>query len=149
MPEPEATYKAAYKVGPQTKPTALYFGTWGRAGHYLFVPGMVEPPWQERKALVTPWGVDGQLDRAPKWDVRDGRRYSGRHGAQGDAVLRHKDGWTWLAVADYTVDSRGNSHASFVFSEHLTFDEAVAAAARHFPKVAARVGEIREVPGGE
>src|SRR4051794_31940408 len=141
MPEEQLEHKAAYDVGPATKPTALYFGTWQRTGHYLFAPGMVEPPWRERRAMVTPWGADGQLDRAPKWNVRPGKTgaYRGSDGQQGDAVLRHKDGWTWLAVADYTVDSRGNSHASFVFSEHLTFDEAVAAARQHFPQVVARV----------
>lgn len=125
---------------------AIYFGTWQQAGHFGFLPGMKPIPFEDRSDL-TPWGNSDQLDHAPKWNV--GRsRYSGDFGKQGDAVLRHKDGWTWLAVADYSVDHRGNSHASFVLLGTLAFDEAVEAARLYFPEVVDRVGEIRERPDG-
>lgn len=131
----------------QTTYPAIYFGTWGGPGHFAHLPDMNWVPRGTRLSNLTPWGHDG-LDRAPKWDVTPGSRYSGHYGKQGDAVLRHKDGWTCLAVADYTVDSRPNSHASFVFLGHLTFEEAVERAREVFPRVVARVGEIREVPNG-
>lgn len=133
-------------TSPADESTAVYFGTWRVAGHYAFLPGMRRPEWEKYQTL-TPWGGDG-LDRAPKWGEGRETRYRGRYGKQGDATLRHKDGWTAIAVADYSVDNRPNSHATFVFKGDLTFDQAAALAREKFPAVADRVGEIREVPDG-
>lgn len=111
---------------------AIYFGCWDGVGHHFALPNGQRPPYFETNAML-PWegSIDGCL-----WKVGNP--------PQGTARLFTKDGWTALVVADRTVDSRGGSHSTFLFHDTLTFDEAVALVAEHFPRIAARVGPITE-----
>jgi len=123
---------------------AYYFGCWKRAGHFFFLPHMRAAPvfeWDQWFA-PTPWGskVDGHL--TPGKRDHGGRLAALNRGDQGAAALHHKDGWTALAVHDFTVDSRGGSNSVFFFNDTLDFDEAVAAATGHFPEVVARIGPM-------
>ena len=134
--------------------TALYFGCWNSVGHFFYDvhgkdAGQKPHPNQEGvapgrvrvTAVPTPWGY-GVEKLAPNHRPP---------GGQGDALLHHKDGWTALAVDDFTIDSRGNSKSVFCFDEILTFDEAVQRALDEFPAIVRRIapirfGELRETP---
>jgi hypothetical protein len=121
-----AALKDSRRVG-----VAYYFGTYRQAGHYFWTEGMGhsrysgDPPG--------PWGhVDGQL--APAGDV------------EGEALLHHKDGWTAIAFANRTDDSRPQSNSAFLFDATLTFDEALEEARKRFSQVVERLSfEIVEV----
>lgn len=98
---------------------SFYFGCWLDAGHYFFNRSMRT----ERDAhRAVPWGY-GVEKLMPKAQV------------QGEAALHHKTGWTALSFADRSVDSRGNSHSTFVFEDILDFEDALAAAREHYPRV--------------
>lgn len=105
---------------------AVYFGCWKQPGHGYYGPGM-----QSLDRDATPWryGIDG--------------KFTPLKTLQGEAALHWSDGWTILAVHDYTADHRPGSHSTFAFDALLTADEAMAAAHEHFPEVIARVGDIR------
>lgn len=98
-------------------------------GHYLFGPD--GRSLYGRGPLRQPWGdrIDGTL--TPKTTT-----------AQGAAALYHKDGWTALAIHDYTGDHRPGSNSVFFFPTDLTFHAALAAAEEHFPDLARRIGRI-------
>lgn len=105
---------------------AYYFGCWRSAGHYFWTPGpsSVRERYQETVARL-PWDkVDGKLHPS---------------GVQSEAALHHAGGWTALAMADRTVDSRGGSNSVFFFQDVLTFDQALAEARRLFGVVVARI----------
>lgn len=115
--------------------TNLYFGCRAKRdiGHFLHVPDQHDhlrrisysndnpSPWKQLDGTLTP----------PS-------RVTTAHGA---ANLHHKDGWTALAMHDYSADSRGNSNAVFLFDRSLSYPEACAEAARVFPTVWARIQE--------
>lgn len=108
---------------------ALFFGCWQRAGHYHW---STEGRWAKSdERTLTPWGlsVDGKL--TPKATR-----------AQGDAALHYKDGWTAVAIHDYTVDKRPGSNSVFLFPAELDFDQALATATEHFPTIVARIGLV-------
>ena len=111
---------------------AFYFGTVGRAGHY----------WHDetlRHARFDgPW--PGKPSGYP-WPYVDGH-FTESKGKQGVASVHHSEGWTVLAMADYTVDSRPGSNSVFVFDATLDWDEALIAAKERFPRIVARIGEI-------
>lgn len=118
---------------------AFYFGCAcgidGRrdVGHYLYQPGrdgdLIKRGYKSRKALdeLIPWGATPDATLAP--------RPSGRHSEapQGVAALHHKDGWTALSFWDRSGDSRPNSNSTFMFYDHLTFEEIVKRAKVEFP----------------
>lgn len=58
---------------------------------------------------------------------------------QGKAAIHHKDGWTALAIHDFTVDSRPNSNSVFLFKDALDFQGIVLAAREAFPKIMRRI----------
>ena len=120
----------------------LYFGCWSSVGHFFhrtdgssadYGPMPIpKPKAGERFRLAgppTPWGHG--VERLPPNSNR-----------QGAALLHHLDGWTALAVDDYTIDNRPNSKSVFCFPAVLNLDEALAAAAEHFPKIVKRIGPI-------
>lgn len=114
----------------------VYFGAWRNPGHHWFLPGMSRAA---AGAALTPWG--NGIDAAPTWNRR--------HGAQGQATVRHRDGWTALAVADYTVDHRPGSHATFAVHGVHEFDQALAAARAAFGEVLERIGPVQYIPGAD
>lgn len=105
----------------------FYFGCWHGIGHYFHTPdggsaeGKGGPP--------TPWGY-GVEKLAPHTMT------------QGTAALHHKDGWTALAVDDFTVDSRGNSKSVFCFHTILPLDKAIEYAEVYFRPIMERIGPI-------
>jgi hypothetical protein len=114
------------------KPTLImFFGTYGSVGHNWWEPdreGRLRRP-RERSSMdsVGPWGqVDGKLT------PRDTNR-------QSTAVLHHLDGWTALAMHDYTVDKRGGSNAVFVMDSDLSFGQALTYIAEAMPAVVRRI----------
>lgn len=115
---------------------AVYFGCIGRVGHYFTLPNGTSPKYDKPEDVV-PWGY-GVEKLTPTADK-----------TQGAAAIHHKDGWTALAVHDYTVDSRGNSKSVFCFNADLSADELLFSVVEFFPKIEARVGEIRIVEVNE
>lgn len=119
----------------------VYFGCWGGIGHYFRGVGGTDVEYERGRggtAAVhrrppTPWGY-GVENLAPHSTV------------QGAALLHHKDGWTALAIDDFTVDHRGNSKSVFCFPEILDFDQASAKARELFPRIAKRLGSWELVP---
>jgi hypothetical protein len=117
----------------QTQPhhfdTAYYFGCWREVGHYWWRPGPSQISWREYEQgcpTDQPWGhLDGKLTPPSH--------------RQSEAALHHREGWTALAVHDYTVDSRPGSNIAFLFDATLDFDRAVKAARAEFPQVVERV----------
>lgn len=109
--------------------TDLYFGCKSKEqlGHHLYGPDLRSLPyWNDNSS---PWRkLDGSLTPP--------NRVTTAHGA---ANLHHKDGWTALALHDYSADSRGNSNSVFLFDRSLSYPEACAEAARLFPEVWARI----------
>ena len=110
----------------------LYFGCWDSVGHGYHRPDG-STPWHNRGDAtdVTPWG----------WGVE---KLSPHTMTQGLAALHQLDGWTALAVDDFTVDGRGNSKSVFLFHDTLDFDQALFWAAEKFPRIFKRVGPITE-----
>lgn len=127
--------------------TAYYFGCWKEAGHFFWVPGMRHLPRSVGRWYPdTPWEnqIDGKL--TPGKRGHNGRLISHRPPPpQSQAALHHKDGWTALAMHDYSVDSRGASNAAFFFDEILDAGEACAKAAFTFPEVWARIEKAKAV----
>lgn len=113
----------------------VYFGCWGGTGHFFRGVGGKEVQYERARGgqeavhrkEPTPWGY-GVERLAPHTMV------------QGAAALHHKDGWTALAIDDFTVDSRGNSKSVFCFPEILDYDQASAKAVELFPQIAKRLG---------
>lgn len=104
----------------------LYFGCVGGPGHHLFAPNL---RWLgSRESLprsAHPGALDGALlDKGP-----------GTSQTQGAAVLRHKDGWTFLAFWDRSVDKRAGSNSVFLAPGTHDFRAMVEAAKEIFPSV--------------
>lgn len=104
--------------------TALHFGTLGRVGHGFHLPKSNHVPYYEAMSLL-PWDrIDNYLN--PKEQV------------EGWALLHHKDGWTALAFADRTDDSRPNSNSVFFFKGTFTFEETMDKVHEYFPHILSR-----------
>jgi hypothetical protein len=104
--------------------SALYFGCWAGLGHHFHLPGGRDAgSYREVQEWLGFGGIDGKLNPSER---------------QGECALHHRNGWTALAFADRTVDTRGGSNSVFFFRGTLTFEEAVAAAGEHFPHIVAR-----------
>ena len=93
-----------------------YFGCYEQAGHYMYTPDMRT---DSQFMKINPWGCG----------IDDG--FKG---------LQHKDGWTALARADYTVDTRPGSNSVFLAQGTLTEPQMVELAHQYFPSVAKRIG---------
>lgn len=132
---PQNDEKAApYKLAP-----AYYFGCRGRsAGHFLHACDKRNGKdcWDDYKRLKSLFGgrhVDGGFN--PKMKPLD----------QGAGAVERVGNWTVLSIDDYSIDSRPNSHATFILRGEHTFDEAWSAAVEWFPSDCARVGRPHEV----
>ena len=93
-----------------------YFGCVGEAGHYMHTPEL-RHDWDFMRN--NPWARN--LDDAFKG-------------------LRHKDGWTALAMYDYTVDSRPGSNSIFLAEGMFSEEEMSTLALQFFPTIAKRIG---------
>lgn len=110
----------------------VYFGCWGDVGHYLWFPNHRHPerddPRFERNAAGPFPRLDGRL--TPRDDTR-----------QSAAAIHHRDGWTALAMHDYTVDKRGGSNSVFVMDSDVSYEGALVYIAEAFPTVYGRICE--------
>jgi hypothetical protein len=110
---------------------AFYFGCLHGVGHGFYLPDGSSATY--KKGPPTPWGYDVE-SLPPK-----------SSGQQGAAAVHHKDGWTALAVHDYTVDSRPGSKSVFCFAADLALDELLFSVGEFFDAIQQRVGEITVV----
>lgn len=102
-----------------------YFGCWHGAGHYLHdLRGSSRRVNYEQ----IPWGtsIDGTL--TPVGTTK-----------QSKAALWHKSGWTALSMHDYSVDTRGNSNAAFLFHAVLDAEQVLALARQYWPTIVTRI----------
>lgn len=95
----------------------FYFGTHLDAGHYWFNTR------GDKHRASGPMRIDGVYNPSER---------------EGDARLVHLTGWTILAFANRTDDSRPGSNAAFCLRGRLTFDEAVERAHAWFPWITRR-----------
>lgn len=102
---------------------AYYFGTFQDSGHYLWTKRLRKHDFPFRGESPVPW------------TRLDGKLYDESRQVEGECHLHHKDGWTALSFANRTDDSRPGSNSTFFFNAVLGFDQAVAAAREHFPRV--------------
>lgn len=103
-----------------------FFGCYQNLGHYLYEPGRryhVQNPG-------LPW-TDGELD--------GGLAPQGEKQTLGQTALRHRAGWTALAMWDRSLDKRFNSNAVFLARGEHSFDGMMTLAREHFPAVLARI----------
>jgi hypothetical protein len=130
----------------QTLPVKIpmvYFGCWGRSGHYMW----------------TPFGHHANEDRLPR--ALQSRaidcKYPGGDRKE-QPVNRARvvvvDGWTVLAFWDRSQDGRGNSNAAFLLEGEHDFARMVFEAERRFPDVFKRIVAsggpiVHEVDAGE
>lgn len=125
---------------------AFYFGTYRQPGHELWAPGTFDPvrvPYYRAGSKPPPFVVASR--RIPWGKTPDGTLNPKRE-IEGEALLHHKDGWTAIAFANRTDDTRPGSNSVFIFEGELTFDGAIEAARKHFPQVVERFNfEIRPV----
>lgn len=110
------------------KVMALYFGCLHDNGHAFHTPDGSSATY--KTTVPTPWGY-GVEDLTPKSTTK-----------QGAAALHRKEGWTALAVHDYTGDSRPNSKSVFCFAADLDIDEVMFSVVAFFPTINQRIGEI-------
>jgi hypothetical protein len=103
---------------------AIFCGCWGGLGHYYWTPGL-------RGGHMHPAGLP--------WRSLDSKTLMAADTRQGAARCTIKDGWTALAIHDYTVDRRPGSRAVFAFRGELGFDLALGAARAHFRPVVDRL----------
>ena len=97
-----------------------------RLWHRLIAPGEARHPWDYISVRAPPWGgeklagvyVDnGFVETPDNWNGNPRTQPP-----QNAATLWHIDDkgakWTVLAMADYTVDTRPGSHATFIAQGH-------------------------------
>ena len=118
------------KPGCQQEPcsTVLYFGCIHGPGHYLHHPTEGEVP---RKDRSHPWGnrIDGWVLRDSKAKVALGAVHSSKI-----------NGWTLVAWADRSVDSRHGSHSTFIVEADITPERLIELAREQWPQVFSRPG---------
>lgn len=110
----------------QSSQEVLYFGCLGQSGYYL--KSKLNPKIRYEE---TAWGneLDGGLfpNRGPGY-------------ADGILHVEHKDGWTGIALADNSVDTRPGSHSTFVVHAEMTGDRLLELAKAQWPEVFGRKG---------
>lgn len=112
------------------EPSKVFYGCIGGVGHYWW-------PYKERRSLYRPSSLP--------WERVDGALTPTTTTKQGTARLHHKDGWTALAVHDYSVDRRPGSNSNFFIHADLDLDEMLFSIVEFWPEVAGRIGEITVV----
>lgn len=122
----------------------VHFGCWPGhgAGHFFhdttgktlgLYANEVGLPWEQ---------VDGRLTPGRR-DSRGQHTYEAMsQPMQGRAALHHLDGWTALAIHDFTIDSRPGSNTVLFFHALLDKEQALAAAHEHFPIVMRCIGQV-------
>lgn len=112
------------------------------AGHYLYTPNGQTLDTMRSPLPWPPHDFDGGLTwNAGAWIVRgQNRRREQARGEclQGDAALRHRNGWTALSWHDFTGDNRGGSNSTIFARGIFTAEEMLELLERHFPTVHAR-----------
>lgn len=120
-----------------------FFGVAERVGHF-WRPAARYPqdpsPYEPRGC---PWGdrqIDGTLCRFPTTSPDNGRVENvEREQIEGLARLHRKDGWTAIAYWDRSgPDDRMGCNSNFVAEGTFTFEEMLALARRHFPRLIER-----------
>lgn len=102
----------------------LYFGCWGQIGHYFYLPSGASAGAYAKVKEALPWDkIDGTLNPSSE---------------QGEAAIHLASGWTALAWADRSVDTRPGSNSVAFLPGTLSFAEAVSAARVAFPSVMRR-----------
>jgi hypothetical protein len=120
-----------------TQPRMFYFGPWDSPGHYI-VDERGYSMYGDKLGTL-PWTL-GQLDGGLQPHFADCAKKRGHYyrccncpsGAEGPALLHHKDGWTALAFWDRTVDKRGACNSVYMAEGTYTFDQMVAMARERF-----------------
>jgi hypothetical protein len=118
-----------------------YFGCIGSVGHGFY--GGPKETWGDNPS---PWP---RIDCALTPGRRDCRGRLETKGVQGEAAIHYLDGWTALAIHDFTVDSRPGSNSVFLIHDTLDFTQACVAAHRFFPEVMARIGYLNLIEGAK
>lgn len=126
--------------------TAYFTGVspWEDAGHYCFTPDWKIVWFADETHPATPWadpagyplGDSGATVAAWPEIKRDGRT---REEPEGEARVRHLDGWTLICLWDRSADARKGSHASFAIHAVLDSEAALSEARSRFPVVWARI----------
>jgi hypothetical protein len=115
---------------------AYYFGTArGDAGHYLWNVG-----GHERMRSRGHGGDGKKLDWGDPdipWERLDGGMCPPVE-REGECLWYRKDGWSAIAFANRTDDSRGNSNSVFMFERELNFAGCVRQAEARFPDIIKR-----------
>ena len=108
--------------------TVFYFGCIRQSGHYLWHPtqGQIR-----RMDQFQPWGnkIDG-------WVLKDSK-------AKDDLGVVHSaklHGWTLVAWADRSVDSRHGSHSTFIVEADIAAERLIELAREQWPQVFSRPG---------
>jgi hypothetical protein len=120
----------------------LFFGAWGRPGHYYWLPGR---RWAETDrsppASLQGGKIDGRLapqKRAPRYP-------NALLEVEGEAAVHHIDGWTVVAWWDRSVDRRGGSNSAFLMRGTHTMSVVFLEAADKFPELLPRFATLVEV----
>lgn len=109
----------------------LYFGCWNGPGHFFRSANGKNLGHYEEVVAELPFdGVDNKLTPQANELGRE---------VEGAAKLTVKDGWTALAFADRSVDTRGACNAAFIFHAELNFEQALEAARALFPPFFERI----------
>ncbi len=64
---------------------------------------------------------------------------------QSAAALHYLDGWTALAMHDYSVDDRGNSNSVFLINRILDFNEMIDSIKLYFPGILSRIESVAPI----
>lgn len=120
----------------------LFFGAWGRAGHYYWLPGRrLAESDRSLPASLQGGKIDGRL--APQ--RREPRYPSSRLEAEGEAAAHHIDGWTVVAWWDRSVDRRGGSNSALLMRGTHSMPAVLLEAADKFPELLPRFAALTEV----
>lgn len=100
-----------------------------RKGHFVHAGKGISQygPEVYNFCAINPWGYEIDSGLCPSGPEIEGR-----------ALVHHKDGWTAMSFWDRSVDKRGKCNSNFFAEGTHTFDEMVAIAKDHFPKIMAR-----------
>jgi hypothetical protein len=127
------THHGSVVYAPPEK-RVLYFGVWrpGISGHHLY----------DAEGRTVSLAAVGLPISSAKLDsglcpALEGESPAERE-PEGLAAIHHIAGWTVLAFWDRSGDRRYGSHSTFVMEDTLAFEDAVALARAHYPRVWAR-----------
>lgn len=117
---------------------AWFFGCKNGPGHHLWLPNLRTADYDVPPACR--YGI-GPFKRI------DGYLTPTETTKQSAAAIHHADGWTALAMHDYSADSRPGSNANFVFDSDISWDMAIEQARAFFPGIVARIEAVAPISG--